>query len=327
MGQFTFFAALVVALAVAFAISALWQSARKLAIALALLIPIAAGGLYWYKGQPAALDPANTTPPKTLDQAVAQLERLTKADPNNFSDQATLARAYMAAEKYQLAREAYARALTLKPDETTLYTEFAEAMLRTSPDHRFPPEGVELLERALNADPQNQRALFFLGLHQRQNGKPAEAVQTWERLLALLDPQTSTELRKQIAAARKDAGMPEAPKEATVQVEVRLDPTLAREATAGSVLFVFARSTDGSGPPVAAQRLVPEQFPAQVELGDADSPMPAAKLFSQRKVLLVARLSKTGDARAASGDLEADPVEIEVKPGAKAQLTLSRSVP
>jgi cytochrome c-type biogenesis protein CcmH len=316
-----------VLLAVAFAISMLWQSARKLAIALALLIPLTAGALYWYKGQPAALEPANTAPPKTLDEAVAQLERLTKADPKNFSDQATLARAYMAAGKYQQAREAYARALTLKPDEAALYTEFAEAMLRTSPDRRFPPQAVELLERALEADPQNQRALFFLGLHQRQSGEPAKAVQTWERLLALLDSQTSTELRKQIAAARKDAGMPEAPKEQTVEVEVRLDPTLAREAPAGAVLFVFARTSDGSGPPVAVQRLVPERFPVHVELGDADSPMPTAKLFSQHKVLLVARLSKSGAAMEASGDLEADPVEIEVKPGTKTELTLSRSVP
>ncbi len=48
-----------------------------MAVAIAVALPIAAGALYWFKGQPAALDPANTVPPETIEQAVAQLERLT----------------------------------------------------------------------------------------------------------------------------------------------------------------------------------------------------------------------------------------------------------
>jgi cytochrome c-type biogenesis protein CcmH len=327
MGPFSFFASLLVLLAIAFAVSALWQRSRLLALAIALALPVAAGALYWAKGTPAALDPANTTPPNTIDEAIAQLERLTKADPNNYSDQATLARAYMAAGKYAQAREAYARTLAMKPAEHTYDVEYAEAMLRNSPDRRFPPEAVKLLEGALAADPRNQRALFFLGLHQRQSGQPAAAVATWERLLALLDAQTSTELRKQIAAARKEAGMPALPVEATIEIEVRIDPTLARELHPGSVLFVFARTADGEGPPVAAKRVVAEHFPVQVELGDADSPMPAAKLFSQKSVVLMARLSKSGDARPASGDLESDPIYVDVAPGAKAQLVIGRSLP
>jgi cytochrome c-type biogenesis protein CcmH len=327
MGTFIFFAIILVCLAVAFAISALWQRSRGLALVLAIALPLAAGGLYWAKGRPVALDPVVTKPAKTIDEAVTQLERLTAADPKNFGDMATLARAYMAKEDFQKARDAYARALALQPDETSLYVEYAEAMVRTSPDRRFPPEAVALIEKALAKDPQNQRALFFLGLHQRQSGQPAAAVATWERLLGLLDPTSSTELRNQIAAARRDAGMPEVRPAETLQVEVKLDPTLAREFAPGAVLFGFARRADGAGPPVAAKRVVPDSFPVYVELGDADSPMPTAKLFAQQKVLLMARLSKSGDVKAASGDLEADALEFIVSPRAKAELTLNRSVP
>jgi cytochrome c-type biogenesis protein CcmH len=327
MGSFGFFAIILVCLAVAFAISALWQRSRGLALVLAIALPLAAGGLYWAKGRPVAIDPAVSRPAKTIDEAVTQLERLTAADPENFADMATLARAYMAKEDFQKARDAYSRALALQPDETSLYVEYAETMLRTSPDRRFPPEAVALVEKALAKEPQNQRALFFLGLHQRQSGQPAAAAATWERLLALLDPTSSTELRNQIAAARRDAGMPALRPAETLQIEVKLDSTLAREFAPGAVLFVFARRADGAGPPVAATRLVPDAFPVHVELSDADSPMPAAKLFAQQKVLLVARLSKSGDAQAASGDLEADPLPFIVSPGAKVELTLNRSVP
>lgn len=327
MGQFTFFAVLLACLAVAFAVSALWQRARGLAIAIAVVLPIAAGALYWFKGQPAALDPANTKPPETIEQAVAQLERLTSADPDNYGDQATLARAYMAQGKFDLARAAYTRARALQPADTELNVEHAEALLRTSTDRRFPPEAVSLLEAALAKDPANQRALFFLGLHQRQSGQPAAAVATWERLLAQLDSATSAELRKQVAAAREAAGMPEMAAAAVLDIEVRIDAALAREVGPGAVLFVFARTAEGSGPPVAAKRLVPGQFPIKLELGDADSPMPTAKLFSQEAVVLMARLSRNGDARPGSGDIEADPVMIPVAPGAAAVLTLNRTVP
>ena len=327
MGQFTFVAVLLCALAAAFAVSALWQKARGLAIAIALLLPLAAGALYWTQGRPVALDPKIVAPPKTMDEAIGQLETLTKDDPKNFADQATLARAYMDAQRFEEARDAYARALAIQPD-ADLSVEYAEALLRTSPDRRFPPKAVAMLEAALKKNPDNQRALFFLGLHQRQSGQPAAAVATWERLAAQLDAATAGELKRQIAAARKEAGMPEAAvSPALLDVEVTLDPTLARVVKPNAVLYVFARAADGNGPPVAVKRLVSGQYPVQVSLGDDDSPMPTAKLSSQAEVLLAARLSMNGDVRPASGDLEADAVMVKPAPGAKAQITLSRSIP
>jgi cytochrome c-type biogenesis protein CcmH len=324
MGQFMFFAILLACLAVAFAVSALWQRSRALAIALAIALPLAAGALYWHAGRPAAPARADAKAPETIEQAIAQLQALTAANPKNFADQATLARAYMAAARFDEARAAYAKAMALDPAQTDIGVEYAEAMLRSSADHRFPPESVVLLERALENNPRNQRALFFLGLHQRQAGDPAAAVATWERLLAMLDPAASNELRKQIAAARNEAGLPATPE---IAVEVRLDPTLAREVKPGAVLFVFARSTEGQGPPVAAKRIEGASFPVEIGLGDADSPMATSKLFSQRKVVLMARLSRLGDAAAASGDLESDPLVLDVAPGARAELTLNRSLP
>jgi cytochrome c-type biogenesis protein CcmH len=327
MGQFMLLGGIFLCLAVAFAISALWQKSRGLAIALALALPLAAGGLYWLKGTPAALDAANRTPPKNITEATAQLERLTRADPKNYADMAMLARAYMATQDYAKARDAYARAHALQPGDATIYVEYAESMLRTSPDRRFPPEAVSLLESAIQKDPNDQRALFFYGLHQRQSGDAAGAVATWEKLLAQLDPATSKELRTQINAARHDAGMPELAAPAVVKIRVNLDPTLAREVHRGAALFVFARKGQGEGPPVAVTRLVPDRFPVDVELSDSDSPMTTTKLFSQKQVVLMARLSQSGQALPASGDVESDPIVLDVAPDASAELTLSRSVP
>jgi cytochrome c-type biogenesis protein CcmH len=327
MGPFFFFALLLCLLACAFAVSALWQKSRALAVAIALLLTAAAGGLYWYKGSPVALEPANVQPPRTIDEAVAQLERLTRANPGNASDQVALARAYMAKQRYADAEAAYAKAMKLLPEDSGFAVEYAEAMLRNSPDRRFPSAAVAMLERALEADPRNQRALFFLGLHQRQSGRNVEAVATWERLLLQLDAAAAPALREQITQARIAAGMevPAEPEE-LLQVRVELDPTLARDAGPGTVLYVFARAP-GGGPPVAVKRLQPTSWPVTLGLGDADSPMPTAKLSAQSSVQLVARVSRSGDAKAQSGDLESDPVEVSATAGTSVTLRIDRSVP
>jgi cytochrome c-type biogenesis protein CcmH len=327
MGQFLFIAALLCLLAVAFAVSALWQKSRALALAVAVFVCAGSAALYWAKGTPVALDAANVQAPTTIDGAIAQLERLTRADPKNSSDQIALARAYMAKERFADADAAYARAMALLPDEASLGVERAESMLRASKDRRFPPAAVAMLERARQADPANQRALFFLGLHLRQNGRNAEAVATWEKLLAQIGPDASPSLTQQIASARADAGMaPAKQSEALLQVRVEIDPTLLREASPDAVLYVFARSAAG-GPPVAVKRLQPSSWPVTVALGDEDSPMPTARLSEQSSVAVVARLSKSGLATASSGDLESEPVQVEASAGAAATLRLDRTVP
>jgi cytochrome c-type biogenesis protein CcmH len=341
MNQFVFFAALLGLLAVAFAVSALWQRSRKLALAVALGLPLAAAGLYQLTGNPAALNPAIAVAPRSIEEAVAQLQQRLASQPDNFEGLVLLGRSYMALEKFDLARDTYAKAVRLQPGDSDVAVEYAEAMLRSSADRRFPPEAVRLLETAVAKNPNNQRALFFLGTHQMQEQRPAEAAATWEKLLPLLDPATGAELRKQIGAARLAAGLPALPADAEpaaaaapatgpgLDIDVAIDPTLAKLAQPGDVLYVFARALDGAGPPFAAKRieLAQRQLPMRVRLTDADSPMPAARLSAQPKVLVMARLSKSGDVKPTSGDLEADPVQVATAGKDPVQLVLSRSVP
>jgi cytochrome c-type biogenesis protein CcmH len=334
MGQFIFFAALLASLAVAFAISALWRSSRRLALALALGLPLAAAGLYYLKGNPAALQ-ANkvVAAPKSIEEAIAQLQERLASDPNNVEGRVLLARSYMALEKFDLARDEYAKATALLPDDVDLGVEYAEALLRSSPDHRFPPKAIDLLKNALAKDPQNQRALFFVGMNQMQSNQPAQAAATWETLLPMVDADTARELRKQIDSARAAANLPPLPEVAavsgpTLKITVQIDPTLANLAKPGDTLFVFARKQgESAGPPVAVKRIAFDKLPFDVTLTDADSPMPAGNLSSQKTVLVMARLSKSGNALAASGDIESAPVSVTLADAKPITLMLSRAFP
>lgn len=336
MGQFVFVAGILVVLAVLLAVAALWRKSRRLALAIAIGLPLATAGLYYLKGQPEALDPKLVVAPATMEDAVVQLERRLATQPENFDGTALLARSYMALARFEDAKAAYARALALKPDQTDLSVEYAEAMLRSAPDRVFPPAAVDILEKAVAANPQNQRALFFLGLQRMQVDKFAEASAIWEKLLPMLEPAAAQELLKQINHAREKAAMPAlaaatpdsvAGVERGLDLEVRIDPALTKSAPPGAVLFVFARALDGKGPPFAAKRIESAQFPLPVQLSDADSPMPAAKLSSQSKVLLMARLSASGDARPGPGDIESKPVEVEVSGAAPIVLLLDHRLP
>jgi cytochrome c-type biogenesis protein CcmH len=220
----------------------------------------------------------------------------------------------------------------MQPDDTDLGVEYAEALLRTSPDHRFPPEAVAMLNKAIAANPQNQRALFFVGLNQMQSDQLKEAAATWESLLPLLEPAAAASLRVEINAVRAAAKMPPLPEAGAISgpvlaITVQIDPTLASLAAPGDSVFVFARHADGSGPPVAVKRIALDKLPLQVSLSDADSPMPAGKLSEQKTVQVMARLSKSGNAQAASGDVEADPVTVTVADAKPITLMLTRSVP
>lgn len=347
MNQFAVFAALLGLIAVALATSALWKRSRPLALALAVGLPLAAAALYHLKGEPAAIDSkaiAAPKAPKTMEEAVALLQQRVASEPENLEGLALLARSYMAMEKYDLARDAYAKAVKLSPDDSELSVEYAEAMVRTSPDHSFPPEAVAMLEKAVAKDPTNQRALFFLGTQKMHDGQPAQAVAIWEKLLPLVEPSVAAELRPQIDGARLAAGMPPLPPMAQeaalppthpavtstgagLDINVEIDPALAKTVKPGAVLFVFARSPDGKGPPFAAKRIELGTLPMQVQLSDADSPMPAARLSMQKQVLLMARLSQTGDVKAASGDIEAAPKQIATNGREQIKLILNRSVP
>lgn len=333
MSQFVLFALLLASLAVVFAIAQLWRGARRLALALAVGLPLAAAGLYYLKGDPAALDPQVTVAPRSLDQAITQLEKRLASEPDNFEGLVLLARSYMALEKFELARDTYARAVKLHPDDNDLQVEYAESLLRTSPDRRFPPAAVAMLERAIAQNPQNQRALFFMGIQQMQDSKPAEAAATWERLLPLLSPDTAGALRQQIAEARTAAGLPALPEEAAsagasaLNIDVKIDPSLAQAVRPGDVLYVFARGLQGRGPPLAVKRIVVDNLPVHVVLTDADSPMPAARLSSQDSVTLMARVSKSGNVTTGSGDIEADPQQVRTNSTNPVTLTLNQKVP
>nr|WP_295377150.1 tetratricopeptide repeat protein [Pseudoxanthomonas sp.] len=319
----------------------LWHSSRRLFIGAVATLGIGALALYRLLGTPAAIEMPATMPaaaaPASLDEAVKQLEAELKRNPNEPEGWRLLGRSYLSLERYTEARTAFETALKLAPDDANLLVENAQARLYAAPDKQLDAQAVGLLQRALAIEPQHQRARWFLGVSQRQQGQPAEAARTWEPLLAQVDGGTAATLRTQINQARAEAGLEALPEPATpapvaatgkplLKVSVDIAPELKSRLAGGETLFVFARQAGGPPMPVAARRVPASSFPITLELGDGDSPMPTLKLSQVPKVELGARVSRAGDVMAKAGDLEAVMVPAEVGSAQAYSLRIQRVV-
>jgi cytochrome c-type biogenesis protein CcmH len=115
------------------------------------------------------------------------------------------------------------------------------------------------------------------------------------------------------AAPAKPTG--QAGQSLAISGKVSIAPSLAGKGAATDTLFVFAREINGPPMPVAIVRATKKDLPFTFRLDDSTSMMPSRKLSDVGTVVIVARLSKSGQAMPQSGDLEG--TSQPVTPGAE----------
>ena len=294
----------------------LWRDARGVALGIAVIALASSALLYRIVGTPQALDAANLTAPETLGDAIVQLQAELARNPEQAEGWRLLGMAYQREGKPLDAREAYAKAASLAAGNADILTEAAQSRALADAKRLFDANAIALLQAALKADANHQRARWFLGIAQRQGGDNAAAAATWEPLLALVDAATAASLRKEIDAARNAAGMSPLPAvtstATSLQVKIALDPAFAARVRlrGDASVFVIARAPDGPPMPIAVEKRSVSELPFTATLDDDDSLMPSGTLSQQREVELVARLSASGEGKRQEGDIESKPVRV-----------------
>lgn len=306
------------------------SGARLAALVIVIGLPLLSIGLYAKLGDPRVFDPAVQQvtaamqqaqqagmPP--MEQALAGLVERLARQPDDLEGWVLLGRAYKATEQFDHARDALARALTLAPEDPGLMVEYAEAKTLASPGKRFEGEALQMLDQALTADPNHQRALWLRGIAYYQAGDIDAASTTWEHLLAVLPQDSSVRdsVRQQIEQLRAGgmgAGATDTPGAATasaadvsaprLRVKISLAPELASKVQPDDVLFVFARAAEGSRAPLAIQQRRADELPLTIELSNADAMVAQLNLSSASEIVVGARISRSGNAQTQSGDLE-----------------------
>ncbi|MGB0713686.1 MAG: c-type cytochrome biogenesis protein CcmI [Gammaproteobacteria bacterium] len=318
---------------------------RFLALGLALSIPVAAVLLYRVIGMPGALDVTGPGEPKRaeaqtqhtartgpdgqpmppVEKLVEQLAAKLRESPDNAEGWMLLGRTYGVMERWSDAADAYGRAHQLLGDDPDLLVTLAEAVGNMQ-NGSFTGRPEALLKRAMELDPENPRVLWFNAWAAVDRQDYAGGARLFRKLWPMVqdDPRAAEELRKQILALEKEAGVESAPLEIAgaptspdqdgnrITVSVSLDPALAAQAAPGDTVFIFARALQGPPMPLAVVRKQVRDLPITVSLDDSMAMMPRMKLSNFAQVRVGARVSKSGNAMPQSGDLtgELSPVEL-----------------
>ncbi|HJW27311.1 MAG TPA: c-type cytochrome biogenesis protein CcmI [Rhodocyclaceae bacterium] len=309
-----------------------------------LLVPAVVVPLYLYLGEPAAMGGAkpaamaqnggHSVDARQIAAMVDQLAAKLQDNPNDGDGWLMLARSYGAMGRFPESAAAYGRAVTLLPPDAQTLADFADTVAMAQ-GRTLQGEPEKIVRRALEVDPNNIKALALSGTiaFDRQNYQAA--IGQWRKILALVPPDSGVatgiqgsirdaENRMAVAmktsataapaaapAARGDS--PAAPA-AAVRGTVTLDPSLARSVAPGDTVFVFARAVDGPRIPLAMMKRTAADLPLQFSLDDSMAMAPNFRLSQARRVVVGARISKSGDAMPRTGDLEG--LSAPVSPGA-----------
>jgi cytochrome c-type biogenesis protein CcmH len=113
----------------------------------------------------------------------------------------------------------------------------------------------------------------------------------------------------------------------TIQVSVSLSETLQAQARPDDTLFVYARAPAGPRMPLAIVRLTAADLPATVTLDDSSAMMPNMKLSVFDEVVVMARISRSGDAMTRSGDLLGSSAPLRVRESPQVRVRIEEQVP
>ncbi len=283
--------------------------------------------LYMMIGTPAALNPQLSQPATNITDAIAQLEARVQAAPKDTKALVLLAQAYATTGKPELVEPTLAKAVAADPSNADVYAEAAETLIATSQDRKISDTAMGYLKHAISLNANHQRARWFLGIAQRQRGDDKGAIETWTSLLPLVDRSAGEALLLEVNDARKNVGMPLLTDDAlkpiakeSVIVAVEIPDAIRQKVGNDAIVFISAKSKDGSGMPLAAKRYSVADLPSKIFLSDRDSPMPTAKLSQVKDVIVTAKISLTGSATADASDLHS--TEVEAAPGSAKVSTL-----
>jgi cytochrome c-type biogenesis protein CcmH len=214
----------------------------------ATALPIAAVLLYVTLGNHDAFAPAarvkadarqHDLSPEKVEEMIAKVVARLEKEPNNLEAWSVLAHTYYAMNRMPEAIRAFDRAVALEPNNANLLADYADAVAANQNSIEGKP--LELITRALKADPTQWKALALAGTAAFDRKDFKLAVDYWEKLKASLPPQSEM-LRS-------------------------VDASIAEAKAAGGLDTAAAKAAAGPDTAAAKATAVPNTAPAKAAAG------------------------------------------------------------
>lgn len=313
------------------------------------LVPVLAFGSYFltsnFKAKP--MQPtappvlASDKAPPTFDEMLKRVEKKVSENPDDKQGLFLLAQTYAQLQRYPESAARYQQLIDISEPSANLYTGLADVSAMAN-GRMFTPEIADILSKALAIDSEYPSALWLLGLAEQQFGQPEKALRHWLTLKPLMqqNPEASKELDvlindvsveigpradeikqaldvNSVTAQRSKADV------ARLRVKVTVAPELQSKINPGDSVFIFAKAISGPPMPLAASRLSVSELPLTIELDDSMAMLPQMKLSNFAQVMVGARITKSGQAIAQTGDLQSQLVKTASNASETIELVIS----
>ena len=198
------------------------QTLTRLAVGLAIILPLGAALIYATLGRPdlrdnplvdraaeiASRSETITVTKENLAQNLARAQAATVATPDDIESWLKLAEAAASVNDSATEIRALRMARQLTNDDPSVLSLLAEALSRAA-DGQVTVPARDLIDTVLATDPDEPRALFLSGLAAFQDGDYQAAVTRWQRLLSIstADAPWLPIVRANIAQAAEAGGI------------------------------------------------------------------------------------------------------------------------
>ncbi len=325
-------------------------SSRLLVVALAVVIPLFSILLYMDLGSPAAVTGAvpavvaapaaggvpsgggvsSGQHPDTGDQVeamVKQLELRMEEQPDDLDGWLMLARSYRFQQRHADAVRAFEKAMPLVNTSPQFLADFADTLAMAT-DGNLDGRPIRLIRQALKLDPDNVQSLWLAGTYDFERGDYEKALSSWRKLRNVVEPdsQDANAMNTNIAeveARLRAAGHAIPPEDEIttapsvkgptfVTGTVRVDPAHQEKTAPTDTVFIYARAANGPRMPLAMLKKQVQDLPFEFTLDEKMAMMSGMSLADYPQIIVSARISKSGNAMAQSGDFEGRTAVIDV---------------
>jgi cytochrome c-type biogenesis protein CcmH/NrfG len=264
----------------------------------------------------------------------------TKSRPYDAAAWLALAEAHRRQRSYTESLAAFDTVIKLNAMTADSWADYADALASAKQSGaNFSGAPAKAIEKALTLNPNHTKALWLKASFAHEEHRYADALTVWKQLRAVIDDNDSDAriIDANIAEAEQLAGGQTPSKLAQTNTQknfqsgrvagtIDIDRKLLTRIEPGAILFIYAKAVDSPGPPLAVLRTTITHWPVDFKLDDSMAMMPSRTLSSVASAIIEARISRSGQAIATAGDLQAPGIRVELRDGKAVHLRIGKVV-
>lgn len=267
------------------------------------------------------------------------LKSISEGSLKNYEWQYLYASMLFAEGQYTESAQAFENLLTSLPEDANATADRAATLLQIAEskfygaNQQASEEIYRYLIRSLELEPSNPKVLSLAGIVAFELNHLEDAFEHWKTLWLNIAGSSDALILEQgikrIASSLEEQGKVvdlSWLKQTEVKIWVSVSDELRDQLQPMDTVFVLAKALSGPAMPLAAVKIMAKDLPTEIILDDSSSMMPSLSLSKFEEVQVIARISKSGEALASTGDLQGIAKSVRVKSDETLQLEIDTVV-